>query len=110
SFIDPKLAIGSVVEEAGRLSEAAYPDLYQDLLAHGFRFVERKAEVPAQGGTPGYSLTFQVFAPGEWEAETFRLARLEGLYGLGLCVRGEGTYAQMSEEGLRLAASQIAKG
>lgn len=110
SFIDPKLTIGTVVEEAGRLSEAAYPDLYQDLLAHGFRFVERKAEVPAQGGTPGYSVIFKVFAPGEWEAETFRLARLGGLYGLGLCVLGEGTYAEMAEEGLRLAASQITKG
>ncbi|ADH62211.1 glucose-inhibited division protein A [Allomeiothermus silvanus DSM 9946] len=104
SFIDPKLAIGKVVEAAGRLSEAAYPDLYQDLLAHGFRFVERKAEVPPLEGTPGYSVTFKVLAPEEWEVETFRLARLEGLYGLGLCVLGEGTYARMCEEGLRLAA------
>ena len=105
SFLEPKLAIGSVVEEAGRLSEAAYPDLYQDLLTQGFQFVERKAEVLAQGGTPGYRVAFKVFAPGEWEPETFKLARLEGLYGLGLCVLGEGTYARMCEEGLRLAAS-----
>ncbi|PZA06295.1 MULTISPECIES: FAD-dependent oxidoreductase [unclassified Meiothermus] len=103
SFLEPRLTLGGVVEEAGRLSEAAYPDLYQDLLSQGFGFVERKAEVPPQGGTPGYSVAFKVFAPGEWEAKTFRLTRLEGLYGLGLCVLGEGTYARMCEEGLRLA-------
>ncbi|MER3480611.1 MAG: tRNA uridine 5-carboxymethylaminomethyl modification protein GidA [Meiothermus sp.] len=105
SFLEPRLAIGSAVEEAGRLSEAAYPDLYQDLLAHGFRFVEGEAEVPPQGGTPGYRVVFKAFAPGEWEPGTFRLARLEGLYGLGLCVLGQGTYAQMSQEGLRLAST-----
>lgn len=103
SFLEPRLAIGGVVEEAGRLSEAAYPDLYHDLCIWGFDFVEEEAEVPAQGGTPGYSVRYKHFAPGEWDPQTFRLRRLEGLYGLGLCVLGQGTYARMASEGLRLA-------
>jgi tRNA U34 5-carboxymethylaminomethyl modifying enzyme MnmG/GidA len=103
SFLMPQLAIGGVVEEAGRLSEAAYPDLYENLLALGFSFVDQRAEVGARDGTPGYSVRYKCFAPAEWEAQSFRLRRLEGLYGLGLCVLGQGTYAQMASEGLRLA-------
>jgi tRNA U34 5-carboxymethylaminomethyl modifying enzyme MnmG/GidA len=104
SFLSPKLYIGSVVEEAGRLSEAAYPDLYLHLQELGFGFVPQAAEVPPQEGTPGYRVEYQVFAPGEWEAHTLRLPRVEGLYGVGLCVLGRGSYAQMVEEGMRLAA------
>ncbi|MER3484170.1 MAG: tRNA uridine 5-carboxymethylaminomethyl modification protein GidA [Meiothermus sp.] len=103
SFLDPKLYIGNVAEEAGRLSEVAYPDLYQHLLELGFAFEAREAETPEQSGTPSYRVEYQVFAPNEWKHETFRLHRLEGLYGLGLCVLGEGTYARMAEEGMRLA-------
>ena len=105
SFLDPKLYIGNVAEEAGRLSEVAYPDLYQHLLGLGFQFVQHQAEVPAQSGTPGYRVEYKAFAFGEWESDTFRLTRLENLYALGLCVMGTGSYGQMSQEGLRLAAS-----
>jgi tRNA U34 5-carboxymethylaminomethyl modifying enzyme MnmG/GidA len=104
SFLDPKLYIGSLAEEAGRLSEVAYPDLYQHLLELGFAFEARAAETPERDGTPGYRVEYKTFAIDEWEPETFRLKRLEGLYGLGLCVLGEGTYAGMAEEGMRLAA------
>ncbi len=104
SFLDPKLYIGSVAEEAGRLSEVAYPDLYQGLLELGFAFEAREAGVSAQSGTPGYRVEYKTFGQAEWERETFRLKRLEGLYGLGLCVLSQGTYAQMAEEGMRLAA------
>ncbi len=103
SFLNPRLSIGQVTEEAGRLSEAAYPDLYQHLEELGFGFTSRWAEVPEQEGTPGYRVEYMVFADGEWDAASFRLHRLEGLYGLGLCVLGQGTYAQMAQEGLRLA-------
>lgn len=103
SFLGSKLYIGDAVEEAGRLSEAAYPDLYQDLLGRGFGFIEQEAEVPAQAGSPGYRVRYRVFASGEWERETFRLRRVEGLYGLGLCVLGQGSYLQMSLEGMRFA-------
>jgi len=103
SFLNPKLHIGNVAEDAGRLSEVAYPDLYEHLLGLGVQFIEREAEVPEQSGTPGYRVEYRVFALSEWEGESFRLKKLEGLYGLGLCVLGRGSYAQMSEEGLRLA-------
>lgn len=103
SFLNPRLSIGRVTEEAGRLSEVAYPDLYQHLLQLGFGFTSQCAEVPEQDGTPGYRVEYKVFAEGEWEAASFRLHRLEGLFGLGLCVLGQGTYAQMAQEGLRLA-------
>lgn len=102
SFLAPKLYIGKVAEDAGRLSEVAYPDLYECLRGLGFAFESHSAEVPAQAGAPGYRVEYQVFAGSEWEASSFRLGRLEQLYALGLCVR-DGTYAEMALEGLRLA-------
>jgi hypothetical protein len=104
SFLAPKLYMGSVVEEAGRLSEAAYPDLYQHLQQLGFSFSSVQAEVPEQDGTPGYRVEYKVFAEGEWEPTSMRLTRLEGLYGVGLCVLGQGSYSQMASEGMRLAS------
>jgi len=103
SFLDPKLYIGSIAEEAGRLSEVAYPDLYQHLQQLGFTFTTQEAEVGEQDGTPGYRVEYKAFAKDEWDSASCQLHRLEGLYGLGLCVLGQGTYAQMAGEGLRLA-------
>jgi tRNA U34 5-carboxymethylaminomethyl modifying enzyme MnmG/GidA len=102
SFLGARLLIGEVEEEAGRLSEASYPDLLEDLLSLGFRFVEREGSVPETPSTPGYRVRYLAFHPEEWEEGTFRLKRLEGLYAVGLCVR-EGDYALMGEEGKRLA-------
>lgn len=103
SFLLPRLYIGKVAEEAGRLSEVAYPDLYQHLQQLGFVFTSQQAEVAERDGTPGYCVEYKVFADGEWDSASFRLHRLERLYGLGLCVLGQGTYAQMAQEGLRMA-------
>jgi tRNA U34 5-carboxymethylaminomethyl modifying enzyme MnmG/GidA len=105
SFLGPKLYLGSMAEEAGRLSEVAYPDLYQHLRQLGFAFTTQQAEVAERDGTPGYRVEYRVFAEAEWDSASFRLHRLEGLYGLGLCVLGQGTYARMAEEGLRLAVA-----
>ncbi len=102
SFLGARLFIGEVEEEAGRLSEVSYPDLLENLLSLGFRFVEREGSVPETPGTPGYRVRYRAFHPEEWEEATLRLRRLEGLYAVGLCVR-EGDYALMSQEGLRLA-------
>jgi len=102
SFLGARLLIGEVEEEAGRLSEASYPDLFEDLRALGFRFQEREGVVPETPTTPGYRVRYHAFQPEEWEEASFRLRRLEGLYAVGLCVR-EGDYALMSEEGKRLA-------
>lgn len=46
--MNPKLYIGSVAEEAGRLSEVAYPDLYAHLLELGFAFVPVKPKYPSK--------------------------------------------------------------
>lgn len=100
SFLLPKLYIGTVDEEAGRLSEVAYPDLYRHLLELGFAFSDQSASVPEQNGTPGYRVEYKAIEG--WDRATFRL-KLEGLYGVGLCVLGQGTYAQMALEGMRLA-------
>lgn len=102
SFLLPKLHIGSVAEDAGRLSEVAYPDLYENLVELGFAFTPAQAEVPPHSGSLGYRVEYQVFE-GMWEPSSFKLNRIEGLYGLGLCVLGNGTYAQMAQEGIRLA-------
>ncbi len=102
SFLGARLLVGEVEEEAGRLSEASYPDLLEDLKAWGFRFLEREDQVPETPTTPGYRVRYLAFHPEEWEERSLRLNRLEGLYAVGLCVR-EGNYALMSEEGKRLA-------
>ncbi|WP_126210121.1 FAD-dependent oxidoreductase [Thermus scotoductus] len=108
SFLGARLRMGEVEEEAGRLSEASYPDLFLHLQALGFRFLKREREVPQTPGTPGYTVSYHAFHPEEWEEATFRLTRLEGLYAVGLCVR-EGEYALMSQEGLRLAEHLLHK-
>ena len=102
SFLGARLSIGGVEEEAGRISEASYPDLLEALLALGFRFVQREAVAEETPTTPGYRVRYHAFHPEEWEEETFRLKRLPGLYALGLCVR-EGDYRLMAQEGERFA-------
>lgn len=102
SFLGSTLRMGAVEEEAGRLSEASYPDLFAHLQELGFRFQVQEGEVPETPSTPGYRVRYHAFLPEEWEEATFRLRRLGGLYAVGLCVR-EGPYALMSQEGLRLA-------
>ncbi|MEZ0349008.1 MAG: FAD-dependent oxidoreductase [Thermus sp.] len=102
SFLGARLYLSEVEEEAGRLSEASYPDLFEDLKALGFRFLDKEGEVPETPTTPGYRVRYHAFHPEEWEEGTFRLKRLAGLYAVGLCVR-EGDYARMSQEGKRLA-------
>ncbi len=101
SFLGAELLMGEAREAAGRLSEASYPDLFEDLKALGFRFLRREGEVPPMGGAPGYRVVYHAFHPEEWEGRTFRL-RIPGLYAVGLCVL-EGDYARMSQEGLRLS-------
>ncbi|WP_045246473.1 FAD-dependent oxidoreductase [Thermus filiformis] len=102
SFLGARLLLGEVEEEAGRISEASYPDLFEALKTLGFRFVEREGVAERTPTTPGYRVRYHAFHPEEWEERTFRLPRLQGLYALGLCVR-EGDYRLMSQEGERFA-------
>ena len=102
SFLRARLEVGSLVDTAGRLSEMAYDDLYEDLQAHGFSFETTRLEVE---GTLPYSVSFQVFA--ECERSGFRLARLEHLYAAGLCTDTSLNYEQSATQGRQLAAALL---
>ncbi len=103
SFVAPVLTIGTVEENAGRLSEVAYIDLFENLKSLGFGFERLEREVLVQADTLGYSVEFSHFAKDEWTEANFELGRLKNLYGLGLCVKPLGDYAEMSSEGQRFA-------
>lgn len=103
SFLQARLAVGSLVDTAGRLSEMAYDDLFEDLQARGFTFVAAQREV--EGALP-YSVKFQTFAPSERTG--FRLSRLEHLYAAGLCTDASLNYEQSAGQGRHLAAALVA--
>ena len=63
TFLGARLRVGQAVEDAGRLSEMAYDDLYRDLLAAGVPFVPQRLEIHGEPRSPGYSVDFQRFAP-----------------------------------------------
>lgn len=99
SFLQARLRIGESVEEAGRLSEMAYDDLYLDLKALGFEFTPAVLEAPAAKGALAYTVTCQTFASGELPDGTARLKRLRGLYAAGLCASGYLTYEEAAKRG-----------
>lgn len=103
SFLSALLHIGQSVEEAGRLSEMAYPDLYDDLLARGFEFVPAQAEVTQVQGSLPYRVEFRTFAQGEWNANTFALPRVPGLFAAGACVDPTVSYEKAARHGMDLA-------
>jgi tRNA U34 5-carboxymethylaminomethyl modifying enzyme MnmG/GidA len=102
SFLGARLTVGSSVEHAGRLSEMAYADLEEDLLARGFRFEAGSLRLEALGGALPYEVGFDVFAGAEWSPDTYRLGRLEGLYAAGACV-GRLGYETAALQGMTLA-------
>lgn len=105
SFLNARLRIGRSVEAAGRLSEMAYDDLYEDLTRRGFEFTPAAFEAPPQPGSLAYTVECSRFAAGEWSESTLRLARLEGLYAAGVCAAGDLTYEQAAQQGVELARS-----
>jgi len=102
SFLGAQLAAGALEEAAGRLGEAAYPDLYEHLRGLGFAFDSDRYEVPAAQGAPAYSVRFQRFAAGEWEPASGRLARFAGLYAAGRVVLGHTAAEARAASGLVL--------
>jgi len=110
TFLGARLRVGRIEEAAGRLGEAAYDDLFEDLKARGFAFAEAQQAAPPFRGAPGYRVRFFRFADGEWEAESFRLPRLENLYAVGACTTGGTSYARESADGLRLAERLLGEG
>ncbi len=103
SFLEARLTVGKLVDTAGRLSEMAYDDLFDDLGTHSFTFETARREV---GGPLPYSVAFKTFAPSERAG--FRLPRLEHLYAAGLCTDPTLTYEQSAARGRELAAALVA--
>lgn len=103
SFMQARLTIGNSVEAAGRLSEMAYDDLYDDLALKGFRFEDLNLKAPRSAGSLPYEVTCRTFAPEEYDFSTMALPRLSGLYAAGLCAWGYVTYEDAAEQGITLA-------
>ena len=101
SFLEARLHIGTLTEKAGRLSEMAYNDLYQDLLEHGFNFEPLQVKATFEDESLPYTVDCKVFS--ENERDGFKLPRLFGLYAAGLCASGELTYEEHALQGQQLA-------
>lgn len=105
SFLNARLTLGVLIEQAGRLSEMAYDDLYLDLCSRGFRF--ETLTLQASDVQPGYEVSCKVFA-GEFDPKTFRSHRLNHLYAAGLCAFGKMSYEEAAKQGI-LLADELAK-
>lgn len=105
SFLEARLKVGKLTEKAGRLSEMAYDDLFEDLHALGFAFEEVKLEAKPQDGSLPYTVDCKRFAPSERNG--FALERIANLYGAGVCASGYLSYENAAEEGKRLAERLI---
>jgi tRNA U34 5-carboxymethylaminomethyl modifying enzyme MnmG/GidA len=108
SFLRARLTLGALTETSGRLSEMAYDDLYDDLAARGFAFEPLTLEAPASRGAPAYTVSCARFGAAEWNARTFALGRLEGLYAAGVCASGYLSYEAAALQGVALAQALLA--
>jgi len=108
SFLEARLRIGELVETAGRLSEMAYDDLYQDLRGSGFEFEEVVLELPAQEGVLPYTVRCKRLRATEVGADGFSLTRFPGLFGAGVCLRGEVCYEEAAADGRALGQAIVA--
>ena len=101
SFLRARLSVGTLTETAGRLSEMAYDDLYDNLVALGFAFDDVTLDAPESRGAPSYTVTCKRFAKTEQNAE-FMLGRIEGLYAAGVCAAGYLPYEAAVLQGQQL--------
>ena len=102
SFLEARLKVGNLTEKAGRLSEMAYDDLFENLQSLGFAFEEVKLEADPQNGSLPYTVNCKRFAPSE-RSDSFELERIANLYGAGVCASGYLSYEDAAKEGKRLA-------
>lgn len=105
SFLQGRLHIGSSEEQAGRLSEVAYDDLYLDLCAQGVQFSAGADDAPSESGSLPYRVHYQTLAPSELEG--FRIKRLPQTYALGRCTSGEHSYTSLLDDAAKLLSSLI---
>ena len=108
SFLRARLLVGDLTETSGRLSEMAYDDLYDDLVGRGFAFEEVRLKAPARRGAPPYTVRCRRFAVPEWDADTFALPRMGGLYAAGVCASGYLPYEEAAAQGQRLDEQLVA--
>ena len=108
SFLEARLRIGDLIETAGRLSEMAYDDLYQDLCGRGFEFEGVVLELPAQEGVLPYTVRCKRLRATEVGADGFSLTRFPGLFGAGVCVRGGLCYEEAAADGYALGQAVVA--
>ncbi len=101
SFLRARLTVGTLTEDAGRLSEVAYDFLADDLSAQGVVLQDAHAVAEGGEGAPAYTVTHQVLAPTELDGA--RLRRFEGVYAVGRCCPGDWTYARCVTEAAALA-------
>lgn len=109
SFLEARLTIGSLTEQAGRLSEMAYDDLYLDLLARGFNFETLRLKAESINDSPTYTVDCQVLKD-EIEPNNFAAQRLKNLYAAGTCAFGYVMYEEAARQGQGLAERLIAEG
>jgi len=108
SFLRARLRVGTLTETAGRLSEMAYDDLYDDLVTGGFTFADMTLTVPESGGAPPYTVTCKRFANVERNPE-FALSRIDGLCAAGVCTSGYLPYEEAALQGQRFARALLGK-
>ncbi len=107
SFLKARLTVGTSTEAAGRLSEMAYDDLYDDLVVRGFALEPAQFSAgEAQGSLP-YTVHCQAFS--KEERDGFRLKRLERLYAAGVCFDPSLSYEAAAQQGAALASALIAE-
>ncbi len=110
TFLGARLRVGALEEAAGRLGEAAYDDLFEDLQAKGFAFIGEEVAAPPFKGAPEYRVHYHRFARDEFDPKTHRLRRYNGLFATGACVLGARGYAAMSADGRALAEALLKEG
>ena len=107
TFLGARLRVGALEEAAGRLGEAAYDELFENLKEKGFGFQEERVSAPPFKGAPGYEVRYYRFARDEFDLKTHRLRRYDRLLATGACVLGARGYADMSADGRALAEALL---
>lgn len=107
SFLEARLTVGTLTEAAGRLSEMAYDELYDDLAARGFAFEEASFAAGEAQGSLAYTVRCRAFAPAERRG--LRLPRLGRLYAAGVCLEPTLGYEAAAAQGAALARTLLAE-
>lgn len=108
SFMRARLTMGSLTEPAGRLSEMAYDELYQDLEARGVPFRDVTLTADPTGGALPYEVRCRVLEPSGLAGDGFGVPELPRLFAAGLCARGYLPFEEAALDGVRLARAVLA--